>query len=133
MKYFKDIASSSEQQKRLLLLTGMVGLVASDIIPTPADGIYFYLERGLRDGYINGTITPKQYWAWKTIYYYGLNPLWWLAVLGVTASIHADVKHKLYIASGIIGAGAVAGVIMNNIKKDIEQQSKESIVVVPKK
>ena len=111
---------SKSEYATAALYAGMIGLIASDIIPTPADALYFTIERNLRNKFMEKKITPKQYWAYETLSYYGLNPLYWALVLGITVSIKGPVTRKLYVASGIIGAGAVVGIIFSNIKKDVK-------------
>ena len=54
----------------------MIGLLLSDIIPTPGDALFFSYTRGLRDKYINKEITPKQYWDRTAAGYYFFNALW---------------------------------------------------------
>ena len=101
-----------------ILYAGALGLLASDIIPTPADGLYFHLLRIERDKFNKGEITPKQFWSREAAMYYGLNPLWWSVVLGAMVFTKGDYTKKLKVGIGIIGAGAVIGVIYNNVKKD---------------
>ncbi len=105
---------------KAVLYAGALGLLFSDIIPTPADAIYFEVEKKLRDKWKAGQITPQRYWAYTTAAYYGLNPLWWALVLGVVVYSKGSVTQKAKIGIGIIGAGAVAAVIYKNINQDIK-------------
>jgi hypothetical protein len=109
---------SKSEYATAALYAGMIGLVASDLIPTPADAAYFYMERNLRDRWKNGDISPQQYWKREAIIYYGLNPLWWILVGSIVIATKGDAKKKLYMLSGIIGGGAVIGVLAKNVKKD---------------
>jgi len=123
--------SNSPQNKIALLYAVEFGLILSDIIPTPADALYFYWQQKLKTKLQNGEITPKQYWIKETANYYALNPLWWSLVLGATILIKGDYKHKMKIGLGVIGAGAVVGIIYKNIQKDtkkLSQPEKEKFV-----
>ena len=108
-----------------VLYVGLIGLLLSDIIPTPADALYFNLERKLRDDWKVGKLTAKQYWARETAYYYGLNAIWWLLVIILATKIPGTAKKKMNVALGLIGTGAVVGVIHKNIQKDIQIQELE--------
>lgn len=100
-----------------------LGLLASDIIPTPADAVYFELQRRNRNNWEEGKITSQQYWTRDAIYYYGLNPLWWLLVFGGVIYFGKNAKQKLYVLSGLLGAGLVVWGLHKNIQKDeIKQQ-----------
>ena len=101
-----------------VLYAGALGLLLSDIIPTPADGVYFWLLRREREKLVNGQITPKQFWERETLAYYGLNPLWWSIVLGAMVYTKGDYTNKLKVGLGIVSAGAVISVIYGNVKKD---------------
>ena len=101
-----------------IVYAGAIGLLLSDVIPTPADGVYFWLMKKERDKYINKQITAKQYWTREAIAYYGLNPIWWGLVLGALYYTKGDYTNKLKVGLGIISAGAVARVLYQNIKED---------------
>ena len=45
-----------------LIYAGIIGLALSDIIPTPADALYFYRQQKLREEFEKGQISPKRYW-----------------------------------------------------------------------
>lgn len=101
-----------------ILYAGAIGLLLSDIIPTPADGLYFYTERKLKDKLEKGTITSKQYWNYSALAYYGYNPIWWSLVLGALVFTKGDAKQKAKVGLAIVGAGAVLGVLHKNIELD---------------
>lgn len=106
--------------KTSLLYAVGVGLLLSDLIPTPADALFFYKERKNKEKLTKGEITPKQYWTRDALGYYGYNALWWSAVLGATMLIGKDYKQKRNILIGLVAGGLVVGVIAKNIKKDEE-------------
>jgi len=103
-----------------ILYAGALGLLLSDIIPTPADALYFNLQQKNKARLESGEITPKQYWTRDVVTYYGLNPLWWSLVLGAMIYTKGDYTQKAKVGLGILAAGAVVAVIHKNIKKDEE-------------
>lgn len=102
------------------LYVGMLGLLLSDIIPTPADGVFFWYQRKIRLELESRAITPTQYWRREAFGYYFFNAVWWILVIVITANTKGDAKDKLKVMFAIIGAGVVVGIIANNIKKDNE-------------
>lgn len=106
-----------------LLYAGALGLLLSDVLPTPADIWYFNLEKNLRDKWQKKEISPTQYWERKTLYYYGPNALWWSLVLGAVVLTGKDFNQKLKVGFGLISLGAVVAVIYKNIRQDIKDQS----------
>jgi dipeptide/tripeptide permease len=100
----------------------LIGLVASDIIPTPADTLYFHLSQKNKEKLEKKEINPKQYWTRDAVYYYSLNPIWWLLVGGVVIAVKGDYSTKMKVGLGIIAAGGVYAVLNKNIKKDEELQ-----------
>lgn len=106
-----------------VLYGGLIGLVLSDIIPTPADAVYFRVMEKNKLKLEEGSITPRQYWTRDAALYYGLNPIWWLLVLGVVVNTKGGLDDKLKLGIAIVGAGAVFGVISKNIREE-EQRKK---------
>jgi hypothetical protein len=101
-----------------VLYASLLGLVASDIIPTPADAVYFRLMERNKTMLEAGKITPRQYWTRDAALYYGLNPIWWLLVLGVVVNAKGGLDDKLKLGVALVGAGAVFGVINRNIRDE---------------
>jgi hypothetical protein len=101
-----------------ILYAGLIGLVVSDIVPTPADAIYFRLMEKNKQKLNNKEITPKQYWERDALLYYGLNPIWWSLVLGAVVLTKGSLTHKAKLAIGLVGAGAVFGVLQKNIEEE---------------
>lgn len=101
-----------------VLYAGLIGLLVSDIVPTPADAIYFRLMEKNKQLLEEKKINPKQYWTRDAAMYYGLNPLWWLLVLGIVVKTKGGLDNKLKWGIGLIGAGAVIGVLSKNIKEE---------------
>lgn len=125
-KVFEEIGNASKGEYGAgVLYAGAVGLILSDIIPTPADAIYFYTEKKLRDKWKNGEITPEKYWKKTAMAYYLYNPIWWILVLAVIYNIEGDLAKKAKIGLAIVGAGAVVGIIYRNYSQDIKQIREE--------
>ncbi len=101
----------------------MIGLIASDIIPTPSDALYFSMMRKNKEKLIKKDITPKQYWTRDAVLYYTLNPIWWIALFGVVIATKGDYTKKAQVGIGLLAAGAVIGVLHKNIQKDEELQA----------
>lgn len=101
-----------------VVYAGAIGLLLSDIIPTPADSVHFYFMQKQKRKLENGEITPKEFWRNQAISYYGLNPIWWSIVLGALYFTKGTYTQKLQVGVAIIAGGAVIGVINSNIKKD---------------
>lgn len=121
-KIFEEIGNASKGEYGAgVLYAGAVGLILSDIIPTPADALYFYTEKKLRDKWKNGEITPEKYWKKTAMAYYLYNPIWWILVLAVMYNIEGDLAKKAKIGLSIAGAGAVIGIIYRNYSQDIKQ------------
>jgi len=101
----------------IFIATG-VGLILSDIIPTPADALYFNLTEKWKNQLEDGVITPKQYWTKNALAYYGLNPIWWSIVVGSSIFLGKSVEQKFGIFLALLSGGALVGVLGKNIKTD---------------
>lgn len=101
-----------------ILYAGAIGLLLSDVIPTPADGLYFYQMQKNKAKLQANEITPKQYWTRDALLYYTLNPLWWSIVLGAMYYTKGDYTKKAKVGLGILATGVVLAVINKNIQKD---------------
>jgi hypothetical protein len=105
-------------QGNAILYAGAIGLLLSDIIPTPADALYFSLMQKNKEKLTKREITPNKYWTKDALLYYGLNPLWWTIVLGAMYYTKGDYSRKAKVGLGLLASGVVVAVINNNIKKD---------------
>lgn len=114
-----------------IVYAGVIGLVLSDVIPTPADALYFYAERNLRDKWKRGEITPEKYWSRSAAYYYSFNPIWWALVGTLIFTMKGDAKQKLKTLGMVIGAGAVLAVLHKNIVSDKKELVAEKISELP--
>jgi len=101
-----------------LLYATMIGLVLSDIIPTPGDALYFWRQQVLKKMLADKLITPKEYWVKEAAGYYLYNSAWWALVFGAVILTKGDYSKKLKVGLAMMGGGFVVGVILKNIKKD---------------
>lgn len=104
--------------KTTILYAIGIGLLASDLIPTPADAFYFNYQRKNKQNLEEKIITPKQYWIKDAAGYYGFNALWWASVLGASYLIGKDFTQKRNLMITLIAGGVVVAVLNQNIQKD---------------
>lgn len=95
-----------------------IGLLASDLIPTPADALFFRLMAKNKQKLEAKEISPKQYWTREALLYYGLNPLWWGIVLTALYYTKGDYTNKVKVGLGLLAGGVVVGVLAKNIKEE---------------
>lgn len=101
-----------------VLYAGLLGLLFSDIVPTPADALYFRLMEKNKQKLENKQITPREYWTRDAVLYYGLNPLWWSIVLGAVVLTKGDLSNKIKVGLALVGGGAVFGALSKNIREE---------------
>ena len=111
---------------KILYALGL-GLLLSDLIPTPADAVYFNYQSINKDKLNNKQITPKQYWRRDALGYYGFNAVWWTTVLTASYFVGKDYIQKRNLMLGLIAGGVVISVLNKNIKKDEEKQGTHRI------
>lgn len=125
-KFFEEIGNASKGEYGAgVLYAGAVGLILSDVIPTPADALYYYTEKKHREKWQNGEITPEKYWEKTAISHYIYKPIWWILVLGVIYNVSGDLTKKAKVGMAIVGAGAIIGIIYRNYSQDITQVRQE--------
>lgn len=110
------------------LYTGILAAALGEILPDPSDALYFYLDRKWRVQLELGEISPKEYWRRRELSYFGLDFLWWMFILLLAVSIPGDFKRKSVIVFGVVGTGAVIGIIAQNIRQDKEFWEKYKLV-----
>ena len=132
---FKEILDATQgPHANGVLYAGAVGLLLSNIIPTPADALYFHREKKLKEKWDNKEITPEKYWQKTATAYYVYKPVWWGLVISAMYFTKGDVKDKAKIGLMIVGAGAVVGIVYRNYTKDIQDVRREVLTSMePKK
>ena len=113
---FKNAISSGHGNT--LIYAAALGLILSDVIPTPADAVYFRLMEKNKQKLNAGEITPKQYWTREALMYYGLNPLYWSLFLGILYYTKGDYNFKIKLGLAILAGGAVIGTLNKKIKEE---------------
>ena len=126
----KGLGTSGHAEAGIYVL--MLGLLFSDLIPTPSDAAYFSYTRKLRDQYANKEITPKQYWEKTAGAYYLFNAIWWILLFVIVIMVGGGATNKLKVLLALLGSGAVIGVVYTNIKKDELAQSLAAEALIPK-
>ena len=101
-----------------IILVALLAAAVGDILPTPADAVYFNRQQRLNEKFDKGEITAKQKWMWDVFYYYALNPLYWLLLAFIVYAIKGDYHFKVKILLVLLAAGLVIGVISRNVKRD---------------
>lgn len=129
MSLYQELKGVSESQYATgALYAGLLGLMLSDLIPTPADALYFRDERKLRNRWKEKDILPEDYWEKSASNYYLYNAIWWGLVGLATIYTKGSAEKKFLTLGGLIGAGAVAAVLYTNVQKDKAELAKESTV-----
>ena len=101
-----------------LIYTAILSAMIANVMPTPADAIYFWRQSVNKEKLEKGEITPTQYWTRDVLGYYSYTALWYGLVLTIIASTGGTYQTKAKILLATLGAGVVVGVVANNIKKD---------------
>lgn len=114
--------------KEHLLYAFALGLLISDLAPTPADPFYFAEQRKNKQKLETGEIDVKQYWRRSAINYYLFNAIWWSLVLLAVYYTGKDYTQKRNIFIALLAGGAVIAVINKNIKKDIDFYKEHKLV-----
>jgi hypothetical protein len=104
-----------------VLYAGAIGLLVSDIIPTPADSWYFYVQQKNKRKLENNEITSKEYWQREAFWYYTANPIWWSLVLATLYFTKGSLSNKVKVGLGVVALGGIVGVLNKNIEKDIKK------------
>lgn len=102
------------------LYIALLAAAAGNFLPSPADAFIFWRQRVDNQKWVKGEISTKQKWERGLLHYYTAAPIWYLTLFTGVYFFGKTTKQKLMIATGVIGGGAVIGVIANNIKKDDE-------------
>jgi hypothetical protein len=130
MSLYAELKGVSESQYATgALYAGLIGLVVSDLIPTPADAFYFNDERKLRNRWKQGEIKPEEYWEKSASNYYLYNAVWWALVGLATIYTKGSAEDKILTMGSLIGAGAVISVIYTNIQKDKAELEREAQMI----
>jgi hypothetical protein len=101
-----------------LLVAGAMGLVLSDIIPTPGDALYFYRNQKDTEAFVKNEITAKQLLIRESVGYYAYNSGWWLIVSLISLNVKGSLKTKLKVMGLLSGLGVVGAVVWGNYQRN---------------
>lgn len=114
------------------LYLALLAFIFADFWPTPGDAWTLYWQTSLRNKWKAGDITAAQYWRGDLAAYYIPNIIWWVLVFFIVINIPGSGQKKFYVAIGLIGAGAVIGIVYNLYRKDAIAQSLIIEASIPK-
>ena len=105
-----------------IIYTAIGAAILANVMPTPADGFFFYQQRINKEKLDKGEITPKQYWTRDVFGYYFYTAAWYGLVLATVAAVGGSYQTKAKILLGLSGAGIVLGVVSKNIEAENEKR-----------
>lgn len=113
----KDVKElfKGEYKETAFLVMG-IGMMISDLIPTPADAIWIMCERWLEKNRMN--LSPEEYWGRKMLAYYLPNAGYWLGITLLIYYLKFPFEDKLKIFIGLISGGAIVGFVLKYILED---------------
>ena len=105
--------------KKQVMLAAGLGLIASNIIPTPGDAMYFYRKKKNIEKLNKNELTPTEFWSKDAFGYYFYNSAWWALILGGSMFLATDLKQpKVKTFVVLTGLAAVATVLYNNTRNE---------------
>lgn len=127
-KVFEEIINASQgRHSDGVLYAGAVGIILSDIIPTPAEAVFYYREKVLRKKWEDGKITPQQYYRGSYQSLHLSKSIWWIGVLAAMYFRKGDTNQKAMFGLALVGGGAVAGMVYKMMRKDLDDVKDEVI------
>lgn len=84
------------------------------------DGIYFSRQQRLKARLENDEISVEKFWAHDIAEYYVWTAIWYLFLFALIYGLNKGYKTNTKLLIGAVGAGVVAGVYFQNVKKDKE-------------
>lgn len=130
-KVFEEIINASQgRHSNGVLYAGAVGIILSDIIPTPAEAVFYYREKNLREKWEEGKITPEQYFrgSYQSLHY--SKSIWWIGVLGAMYFKKGNTNQKAMFGLALVGGGAIAGMVYKMMRKDFDDVKAEVIAAL---
>ena len=99
------------------------GAVVATLAPSPADILYFYVERWLDDHRFE--LSPTKYWLYRAVNYYVTDSAWHAVLLAWILFSHRPVSEKAEIYFSMVAAGATVAVLFDFIR-DEEARRREN-------
>ncbi len=103
-----------------LIFTALAAAALANLVPTPADALYFARQQKLKADLEDGKISIENYWWHDISGYYIYTAGYYLALFGVLYAMNNTQSKNIKIMAALVGAGVVVGVGFLNIKKDKE-------------
>lgn len=103
-----------------IIFTALLAAIVANVLPTPADVLFFNAQSSDKTKLENGQITPKQYWMRDMLGYYGYTASWYLALFIILQAAGGSYKNNARILIAVLSAGLIVGVFNKNVKKDNE-------------
>ena len=101
---FKEVKKTFKQESsKAIIPAAFLAFAFLDVIPTPTDIGYFYVEKYLKDH-----PDIPNYWVYQALNYYGWDVLWYLSLFGITYFAGKTVWNKVGLGVGVVSAGALA-------------------------
>ena len=100
-----------------IINTALIAAALANVLPTAADGVYFWRQAKDKEALDKGEITPKQYWIRDVLGYYGYTAAYYTIILLSVQAIGGTYKTKSRILLALLGGGVVVGVVSRNIQK----------------
>ena len=108
-----------------------VGAVVATVAPSPADMLYFYVERWLDDHRYE--LSPTKYWLYRAANYYFTDTAWHMGLLLWILFSHRPVSEKAEIYFSMIAAGATVAILFDFIRDETEKRKVRDGGAVEKK
>jgi len=107
----------TDNQTKILYAT-LLGAIGASLTPNPSDIIYWNYHKKIRDKWMRGEISSKEYWKHQAIAQYGASSVYWITLLGIAYLIPGKYKNKLGIVLGIATVGAIGTMIYKFYRQD---------------
>ena len=113
-----------------ILFTALMAAIVANVLPTPADALYFSAQQKDKERLENGLITPSQYWRRDMIGYYAYTGGYYLIIFLALQALGGTYKNNARVLLAVLSGGLVLGVYGKNVSRDEEipalheQQSK---------
>lgn len=121
-KVFEQIINASQgRHSDGVLYAGAVGIILSNIIPTPAEAVFYYREKSLKKQLEEGKISPEAYYRgnYRSLHY--SKSIWWIGILAAMYFHKGNTQNKAMFGLALVGGGAVAGLVYKMMRKDFDE------------
>jgi len=101
-----------------LIYTALIAACLSNIIPTPADYLFFRKTNELERAFDAGEISAEKAEIGVTLGYYGYTTLWYAVLFLGVYSFGGTYKNNARVLLGLLASGLVIGAVAKNIQAD---------------